>query len=120
MWEYFKIEEFDCRHCGANIIDVSFVDMLDELRHLYGKPIIITSGYRCPEYNNQISSTGPNGPHTTGQAADISVARKDAYELLKLAFELKFTGIGIHQKGNGRFIHLDTLSEGVRPTVWSY
>lgn len=119
-WLYFKASEFDCTHCGKNKIDTEFVDKLDRLRQLFHRPIIITSGYRCPEYNNQISTTGFDGPHTTGKAADISVDRQRAYYLLELAFELGFTGIGIHQKGVGRFIHLDILTEGLRPTIWTY
>jgi len=37
-----------------------------------------------------------------------------------LALELGFTGIGVQQKGTGRFPHLDTLEEPPRPNVWSY
>ena len=61
--------------------------------------------------------------HTTGKAADIAVSREDAFHLLSLALSKGFTGIGVQQKGSGRFIHLDTIenSEGrPRPTVWSY
>jgi zinc D-Ala-D-Ala carboxypeptidase len=36
-----------------------------------------------------------------------------------MALEAGFTGIGVQQKGTGRFLHLDTL-ENLRPTVWSY
>lgn len=96
---------------------------LDELRHRYGKPLVVSSGYRCPEYNARVSSTGLHGPHTTGLAVDLSVARTDAYAVLRLALELGFTGIGVAQKGNNRFIHLDSLLPATgrpRPTVWSY
>lgn len=36
---------------------------------------------------------------------------------------MKFTGIGIQQKGGDRYIHLDNLPNAPgqpRPTVWSY
>ncbi len=95
----------------------------DRLRHRYGKPLIVTSGYRCPVHNAAVSHTGRTGPHTTGQAADFRVDRGDAYRLLKVALEMGFTGIGIQQKGGGRFIHLDTLPNDdgqPRPTIWSY
>lgn len=50
------------------------VDMvLDPLRRLYGKPIIITSGYRCPELNKRVGGVA-NSWHTQGNAADIHVA----------------------------------------------
>jgi len=47
------------------------------------------------------------------------VSRAQAHRLLVLACAAGFTGIGVAQKGNGRFIHLDDLQEG-RPAVWSY
>lgn len=50
------------------------VDMvLDPLRRLYGKPIIITSGYRSQELNKKVGGVA-NSWHTQGNAADIHVA----------------------------------------------
>lgn len=50
------------------------VDMvLDPLRRIYGKPIIITSGYRCPKLNTLVGGIS-NSWHTQGNAADIHVA----------------------------------------------
>jgi len=43
--------------------------------------------------------------------------------VLREALILGFTGIGINQKGTGRFLHLDLLPNLLlhpRPTVWSY
>lgn len=124
---YFDIAEFACRgtECcgGANLMDSQFMDELDELRHRYGKPLVVTSGYRCPKHNARISSTGTTGPHTTGRAADLRVDRGDAYRLLKLALELGFTGIGVKQKGPTRFLHIDNLPNApgqTRPVLWSY
>ncbi len=122
---YFSISEFACR-CGTcdNRIDLGFVLELDELRHRYGKPLMVSSGYRCPAYNAKVSSTGRTGPHTTGKAADVLVDRGEAFQLLRLAIMgMDFTGIGIQQKGGARFIHLDTLHNAPgqpRPTIWSY
>jgi len=104
-------------------MDPAYLEKLDQLRGDYGKPIIISSGYRCPSHNAKVSSTGTTGPHTTGKASDLQVDRSDAYLLLGLAYARGFTGIGINQKGSGRFIHLDTLREAPgqpRPTLWSY
>jgi uncharacterized protein YcbK (DUF882 family) len=120
---YFKREEFTCKHCGVEKMDAAFLTLLDELRHRCGFPLPITSGYRCPTHNQKVSSTGPNGPHTTGKAADIGVSRHRAYDVLRHAIALGFTGIGVQQKGEVRYLHLDTLTEpqaAPRPTVWSY
>lgn len=43
---------------------------LNNLRHFYGKPIIVTSGYRCPELNAKVGGV-PNSAHLYGYAADI-------------------------------------------------
>lgn len=119
MWANFKLDEFACKHCGENKIDTKLVDALQELRERCGFALPVSSGYRCPVYNADVSTTGPNGPHTTGKAVDLAVDRAKAYRVLKEAMAMGFTGIGIQQKGNGRFIHLDLLDEG-RPTIWSY
>lgn len=50
------------------------VDMvLDPLRRIYGKPIIITSGFRCQKLNTLVGGVS-NSWHTQGNAADIHVA----------------------------------------------
>lgn len=117
----FSEDEFRCKcGCGRADMDMEFMDTLQTLRSILGKPLPITSGFRCGVYNAQVSSTGSQGPHTTGKAADISMRGKDAHRMLRVAVGM-FTGVGISQKGGARFIHLDTLPEGLtRPWVWSY
>ena len=123
MAKYFSDKEMACQHCGAMKADPDFMTALDSLREAYGKPLAVNSGYRCPEHPIEARKARA-GAHSTGKAADLSVSRGEAYELLKLAIATgKFTGIGIQQKGSGRFIHLDTCEEpemSPRPTIWSY
>lgn len=116
---YFRELEFDCKHCGKNDMQPEFLDSLYRLREKYGRPIVISSGYRCPEYNERISSTGRNGPHTTGLAADILCSGTEARVLLELVVN-EFPRIGISQKGahSTRFIHVDCLDKP--GWVWSY
>ena len=45
-------------------------NVLDPLRELYGKPIIVNSGYRCPKLNKAVGGTR-NSQHLIGQASDI-------------------------------------------------
>ena len=117
---YFSINEFKCSHCGLVEMNTDFLYKLDNLRKDFGKPIIISSGYRCPQHNEAVSSTGLGGPHTTGKACDILVSGHDAYDLLKLVVNHGFKGIGINQKGPSRFIHLDMIDSNLRPWLWSY
>ena len=104
-------------------MDPVFLMDVDELRHRFGKPLVVSSGYRCPAHNSRVSSTGSDGPHTTGFAVDFAVDRGAAVELLQIALSMGFTGIGVNQKGGGRFLHLDKLPNAPgqpRPTIWSY
>lgn len=87
------------------------VDMvLDPLRRLYGKPIIITSGYRSQELNKKIGGV-TNSWHTQGNAADIHVsslaeASKIFSNLQKIPcvdtalFERSTTGQWLHVQWN--------------------
>jgi uncharacterized protein YcbK (DUF882 family) len=119
-WRHFTRDEFTCRcGCGTNLIDDKLVDALDSLREQVGFAMPVTSGYRCPAHNQKVSSTGPNGPHTTGLAADIGVSRDKAVALLAVALKMHFTGVGLNQKGEGRFVHLDLVPREYR-TCWSY
>lgn len=122
--KYFKIEEFACKcGCGRAEMDPNFLTRLDTLRHELGFPLQVSSGYRCPKHNRNVSLTGDLGPHTTGRAADIFIHGEHAYNLLPIAVRLGFTGIGVSQRGSSRFIHLDDLPpllDRPRPWLWSY
>jgi len=105
------------------------VKKLQALRDTYGSPMKISSGYRCPRHNADVSSTGRTGPHTVfaddNITVDVLVYNLDAHRLLHLALGHGFTGVGISQKGawDKRFLHLDLLALDVgliRPTIWSY
>lgn len=113
----FRKEEFNCRcGCGENRMRPEFMQRLQALRTAYGKPMLITSGYRCPKHPVEASKSQP-GMHSTGLAADIGVSGSDAVQVLRLALIAGFRGIGVQQKGSGRFIHVDLRDS---PTVWSY
>ena len=45
-------------------------NVLDPLRQAYGKPIHVSSGYRCPRINAIVGGS-PTSDHMTGCAADI-------------------------------------------------
>ena len=118
----FSRSELACQHCGRAEMDDDFLWRLQDLREAYGKPMRITSGYRCPDHPIEAGKTKP-GAHASGRAVDVAVSRSEAYALLRLAMRMGFTGVGVQQKGDGRFIHLDDLTskEGwPRPTIWSY
>ncbi len=122
-WPDFTEDEMRCKGSGEILMNARFMDRLQSLRDDYGRPMIISSGYRSPEYNAKVSHTGRTGPHTTGRAVDIAIRGEDAYMLLGTALRHGFAGIGLNQRGAGRFLHLDDLPQAdnrPRPWVWTY
>ena len=118
----FSPEEFACQHCGENGISQLLLDKLQSLRTELDFPFVITSGYRCKDHPIEKKKVNP-GAHRDGFAADISIRGHKAYEVIAKASEFGFTGIGVAQKGDNRFIHLDVSTHQVtrpRPWIWSY
>jgi len=124
-WPHFSRKELTCR-CGCKDgMNPHFMRKLEVLREVFGEPMVLTSAYRCPDYNNKISRTGREGPHTDGVAVDVQVSGACAYRLIHAAIDQGFLGIGVRQHGfhNTRFIHLDMCRDAARrprPWVWSY
>ena len=125
-WPHFSRNELECHcRCGQMEMDHEFLNRLESLRIAFGKPMPISSGFRCPTYNAQVSGTGFTGPHITGKAVDVAISGEEAFELLALALAHGFTGIGLKQNGphNKRFIHLDLIENSPgrpRPRIWTY
>lgn len=124
-WPDFSFDEFRSPDVDYAAVHVDFMDRLQILRRQFNQPMIVTSGYRTPEHNAEVSTTGRDGPHTHGRAVDIAIHGADARDLIGMAISHGFTGIGIKQTGpySGRFVHLDDLGDGFagpRPWVWTY
>jgi zinc D-Ala-D-Ala carboxypeptidase len=121
-YKYFTEDELKCQHCGAEGMDEDFMEKIEDLRHDLGFPFKVTSAYRCKDHPIEARKASP-GAHESGHALDISIAGEDALRLLHAALEEGMTGIGVNQKGDSRFIHLDDLGwakNRPRPWIWSY
>ena len=78
---HFKVKEFACKDGSPVIfIDDYLVAVLDILRTKLGKPVIITSGYRTPEWNKKCDGA-KYSYHMRGMAADIRVEGMNAKQL---------------------------------------
>jgi len=127
-WPNFGFGELVCTESGINRMDTATMDRLQRVRSAYGRGMTISSGYRDvthPIEATKIAKFGNAGAHSTGRAVDIAVRGGDAVRLLQLALAEGFTGIGIQQKGEGRFLHLDDIQPEdefhvPRPWIWSY
>ena len=52
--KYFKLSEFACPCCKRVMLHPMLLKKLGEFRAIIKKPIYITSGYRCSEYNQKV------------------------------------------------------------------
>lgn len=120
----FSEGEFACSHTGQAHMAASFLDRLQAIRSEFGRPMVITSGYRHPTHPIEAAKPTP-GAHATGRACDVRVHGADALRLINIARAHGMTGIGVHQRGSAqaRFLHLDDLEPTPlrpRPWIWSY
>lgn len=111
--EHFKAQEFAQKdyRCDKILIDSELVEVLENVRKHFNNPVIITSGYRTPEYNKKIGGV-KNSQHTKGTAADIKVKMVTANEVqnyLKRKYWDKY-GIGSYQN----FTHIDVRHKKAR------
>ena len=116
----FSVHEMACKcGCGNHEMDSEFMLMLQTLCDEMQGPLRVTSGFRCVNHNQMVSTTGINGPHTQARAADILVSGERAMRLFEKARQIGFSGIGLSQKGDHahRFVHIDTVG---RTALWSY
>ena len=124
-WKYFSEDELRCQGTGEIHMDEKFMDKLIELREKLNQPMTISSGYRSEAHNIAIGGS-KNSAHLKGCAVDVVCSGHLAYEIVKLAMELEFSGIGVKQNGvhAKRFIHIDTMPRhsitSPRPWIWSY
>lgn len=107
----FKSSEFACKGsgcCSTVLIDEKLVKYLQMIREFFGKPITITSAYRCAIHNRNVGgATGSR--HSKGQAADIVVRDVAPAEVAKYAESIGVLGIGLYETSkDGHFVHIDT------------
>lgn len=107
----FRVREFACNDGSDTIkIDEKLVEYLQRIRNWAGAPLIISSGYRTPAYNEKIGGSS-SSYHTKGQAADIYVKgrKKSIYEIAKYAEAIGIKGIERNEDGN--YVHVDTRTK---------
>lgn len=118
----FSKSEFDCKHSGENRMRAEFMDVLQQIRTTYDKPMIVTSGYRAPSHPVERDKSMP-GEHTYGCAVDIAVGGGDVLELIVICHGYGIRRLGVQQKGGGRFLHIgmgDILNLNFPPVIWTY
>ena len=107
----FNSSEFDCHGsgcCSSTLVDDKLVTYLQQIREHFGKPVNISSGYRCAIHNKNIGGA-TNSRHSKGQAADIYINGVAPAEIAKYAESMGILGIGLYEtNSDGFFVHVDT------------
>lgn len=89
------------------------VEVLQPLRDFLGKPVVISSGYRCRELNEKVGGVS-NSQHLTGEAADIRV--KDRHELIEIMRfimdETVFDQLIREKSATGEWVHVSYKRNG--------
>jgi uncharacterized protein YcbK (DUF882 family) len=111
--ENFRLSEFKCRHCDKILLpNLDLVYKLQFIRDII-KGTLNVSGYRCPEYNQQLIDSGikasPTSNHMKGVAGDITSPVATPEELAYLATITGFTGIGLYDG----HVHVDLREKNV-------
>jgi len=110
---YFNNREFAC-HCGCeteHYIPQKLMDILNNVRIHFGKPVIITSGHRCETHNRKIGGVS-NSQHILGKAADIMVRGVSAEEVHKYIISQCGESYGVGKYKT--FTHIDIRKEKAR------
>lgn len=113
-WPNFSPQEMACRGTGKLAIDPRSMDMLQELRDLLGRPLIINSAYRSPEHNANVGGARAS-MHLRAQAFDVNMANHDPHVFEQAARAVGFKGIGRYPSARHNFIHIDTRTS---PAQW--
>lgn len=87
--------------------------VLEQVRALQGRPLIVTSGYRSKALNSAIGGA-TNSAHMLGLAADINMPPLTAFELgqLIIGADIEFDQL-IHEYG--RWVHIGLAPAGQTP-----
>lgn len=94
-------------------------NILDPLREAYGKPIVVTSGFRCPRLNRAVGGVAKS-QHMKGEAADIrtlSDRPSDNKKLFDLIIKLGLPFDQCIDEYGYNWIHVSYTSQGNRRQV---
>lgn len=113
--KYFTLQELCVTNTGlVNIPSWQAVDnlralvnnVLDPLRSAWGKPIIVTSGYRSPEVNKAIGGV-KTSQHLKGEAVDLDIGTvEDNKALFDFICASGFTFDQLILENKGQWVHI--------------
>lgn len=107
--KHFKRKEFACKDgCGLGLndgdVNPELVEVLEDVREHFGKPVVINSGLRCETHNKRVGGA-PKSQHLLGTAADIRIAGVDPKEVYNYLHNKYSDKYGVGKYNN--FTHID-------------
>lgn len=112
LTDHFYRSEFACSCCRVVKVRPKLLNALEDLRSLLGRPITVTSGYRCPNHNAAVGGEN-NSQHLLGIAADVVVTGFTPNKIREYAGRIaafRNGGIGVYPSRG--FTHLDVRQDG--------
>lgn len=101
----------NCGECDYDTVDHELVGVIQGVRDYFDQSVTITSGNRCPAYNDRIGGA-KRSYHPRGRAADIQVRNTSPSKVQKYLLD-KYKGrygIGVYNS----FTHIDTRTNFAR------
>ena len=115
----FKVRELRCRDGSDTVmVDETLTVVRQCIREQFGKPVVITSGYRTAAHNAAVGGA-KSSQHLLGRAADIQVAGTSVEDVAAYAESLMpdWGGVGRYPVKAGRttgWVHVDTRADKAR------
>lgn len=102
-------------------LEALIVNCLDPIRRIYGRPVIVSSGYRCPQLNSLVGGVSTS-QHTMGEAADLVPASGGSLAALaRAAIQFgDFDQLILEQAGGSKWIHISWRECNRRHKILAY
>ena len=89
------------------------LEVLQPLRDHLGKPVVVSSGYRCKDLNKKVGGV-ENSQHLKGEAADIKVRdREELIDVMRYIMdETNFDQLIREKSGSTEWVHVSHKRNG--------